>query len=191
MFLSSGSPIILIVVLVVVVLLFSVVGWYISTLNGFRRMEVKIDESESGIDVALTKRFDLLTKMIGATKGYADHEKETLKGVVSLRNPGANASIEEKAEFANKMNDAVKAINVVVERYPDLKASENFGKLQNAIAEVEEHLQAARRLYNSNVSIFNQKIIVFPASIVAGSKFTKRKFFEAEASKKQDVEIKF
>lgn len=189
--LSTTAMTALIIVGVILLFLIIIVAWYISTLNSFRKMLVKIDEAESGIDVALTKRFDLLTKMVGATKGYAEHEKETLKMVVAMRNPGANASVAEKAEFANQMTEATKALNIVVEKYPDLKASENFAKLQSSISEVEEHLQAARRLYNSNVSIYNQKIIVFPASIVAGSKYTKRQFFEAEEAKKQDVEMKF
>ena len=83
-------------------------------------------------------------------------------------------------------------LNVVVEQYPQLRASENFAKLQNASAEVEENLQAARRVYNANVSYYNQKIVVFPSSMIANWKgFTKRDFFEAEASKRQDVEFKF
>lgn len=190
-FLLSGGTIALIVVGVIAFLILIVVMWYISVLNTIRRMQVKIDEAESGIDVALTKRFDLLTKMVSTVKGYAKHEKETLQGVIEMRNPGASASLSEKSEFANQMTQATKSLNLVVERYPELQANQNFLKLQDSISEVEEHLQAARRLYNSNVSSYNQYIIVFPNTIVAGAKYTKREFFEVEETKKNDVNIEF
>ena len=108
-----------------------------------------------------------------------------------MRQPTSNASMKDKSEFNNQMTEAAKQINLVVERYPELKASQVFMKLQSSIEEVEENLQAARSTYNSNVAIYNKKIAVFPNSIVAGSKFTKRDFFEAEASKRQDVKMEF
>lgn len=189
---SQGLIIALVIIGIVVLLLIIIVGWFVSTLNGFRRMEVKIDESESGIDVALTKRFDLLTKMVATVKGYAKHEAETLTSVIAMRQPASNASIAEKQEFATLQTEAIKNLNVVVEKYPELKANENFIGLQKSISEVEDHLQASRRLYNSNVSVFNQKVVSFPASIIAGMNgIVKREFFEAEESKRQDVNIEF
>lgn len=188
----TGGQIALLVGIIVIVLVLIIVTWIISTLNGFRRMIVKIDESESGIDVALTKRYDLLTKMVSATKGYAKHEAQTLEKVVSMRNPGSNASMQEKQDFANQLTAGMASLNVVVERYPDLKASEQFTNLQRASVDVEENLQAARRVYNANVSYYNQKIVVFPGSIIANWKqFTKREFFEAEAAKRADVAFDF
>lgn len=180
------------VIIVVVVLLFIIIGWIISTTNAFRRMLIKIDESESSIDVALTKRFDLLTKMFSAVKGYMKHEQETLTKVVSMRQPAHGAPMAEKQEFANEITRGLQAINVVVEQYPDLKASSNVNKLMDASMEVEENLQAARRVYNSNVSYYNQKVVVFPSNIIANwKKFEKRSFFEAEALKRQDVKFDF
>lgn len=181
-----------IIVIIIVALALIVFGWIISTTNAFRRMLVKIDESESSIDVALTKRFDLLTKMFSAAKGYMKHESETLQKVVAMRQPGHGASMAEKQEFANELTRGLQAINVVVEQYPDLKASQNISKLQDATMEVEENLQAARRVYNSNVSYYNQKVVVFPSNIIANwKKFEKRAFFEAEALKREDVKFDF
>jgi LemA protein len=155
-------------------------------------MGVKIDEAESGIDVALTKRFDLLTKAVATVKGYAKHEEETLTKIIAMRNPGSAATLMEKQEFAAQTAQAIKSFNVVMEQYPNLKADVQFVSLQNSIKDVEEQLQAARRLYNSNVSRFNQSIIVFPASIVANSlHLTKREFFEVEEAKREDVKIEF
>ena len=181
--------IILIVVLVLVVI---VVGWWISTSNNLKIMGVKIDESLSGIDVALTKRYDLLTKVVATVKGYAKHEEETLSKIIAMRNPGSAATLMEKQDFATQTTEAIKSINIVAEQYPTLKADTQFIGLQNSIRDVEEQLQAARRLYNANVSKYNQAIIVFPASIVANAAhLTKREFFEAEEVKREDVKIEF
>ena len=161
--------------------------WYISTSNKLNRAVVKIDESLSGIDVALTKRYDVLTKMVDVVKGYAKHEKETLFEVINLRK---DMTLPELNEANKKMNESFQKLNVVVENYPELKASETYKTLQLSITDVEEHLQAARRLYNSNVSIFNQMIVTFPTSIIANSKgMVKKEFFEADEVKKQDVKI--
>lgn len=169
-----------------------IVGWMITTLNSFRRMVVKINESESSIDVALTKRFDLLTKMFQAAKGYMKHETETLLKVVEMRQPDHVSPMEDKQNFANEITKGLQAINVVLEQYPDLKASQNVAKLQDAALEVEENLQAARRVYNSNVSYYNQKVVVFPSNVIANwKKFEKRAFFEAEALKRADVKLDF
>ena len=189
---STGSTGIIVAVVIVVVLVIALVGWWISTSNKFKRMGVKIDEAESGIDVALTKRFDLLTKALATVKGYAKHESETLEKVIKMRTPALNASLAEKQEFANATGQALNSINVVAEQYPQLKADTQFTSLQNHISDVEEQLQAARRLYNANVSAYNQAIIVFPGSLVANSMhLTKREFFEAEETKKADVKIEF
>ncbi|MBU1093372.1 MAG: LemA family protein [Firmicutes bacterium] len=179
-------------VIAAVIVLLIVFGWVISTTNSFRTMLVKIDESESSIDIALTKRFDLLTKMFSATKGYMKHEQETLTKVIAMRQPGHGASIQQKQEFSNEVTKGLQALNIVVEQYPDLKANQNVLKLQDVTMEVEENLQASRRVYNSNVSYYNQKVVVFPSNIIANwKKFAKRDFFEAETVKRSDVQFDF
>lgn len=182
----------IVVAVIVVIIIISLVGWWISTGNLLRREVVKIDESASGIDVALTKRYDLLTKSVAVVKGVAKHEQETLTNVIAMRRPGSDASMKEKAEFENSMTKAFDSINIVAEKYPEIKANQNFTQLQNQVAEVEEQLQASRRVYNSNVSVYNQDIVVFPKSIVAKHlHMTRRDFFEAEEAKRKDVEISF
>ena len=176
----------LIILLVIVVILVLI---YISIGNKLARALVKIDEAESGIDVALTKRYDVLTKQLEVCKGYARHEVETLTKVIELRK---GMSLADKADAVGKMNEMQSGINVIAEAYPELKSSENFRSLQNSVNDVEEHLQASRRAYNANVSYYNQMLVTFPSSIVAGSKgMTRRDFFEAEESKKQDVKMEF
>ncbi len=178
-----------IVILILCILIFIIIMWCISVSNAFNRDIVKIDEADSGIDVALTKRYDVLTKMIAVCKGYAKHEKDTITDTIKYRK---GMSMEERVKANNKMNDTLGKINVLAEAYPELKSSENFKTLQVAIADVEEHLQAARRLYNSNISSYNQRVVSFPSSIIASSKgLTKKEFFEADDAKKEDVKIEF
>ena len=177
------------VLIVVGVIALIIIIWYISVSNAFNRDVIKIDEADSGIDVALTKRYDVLTKMIAICKGYAKHEKETITDTIKYRK---GMSMEERAEANNKMTETFGKINVLAEAYPDLKASENFKTLQQSVTDVEEHLQAARRLYNSNISSYNQRVVTFPSSIVASTKgLAKREFFEADEAKKEDVKIEF
>ncbi len=180
------------IILGVIVLI--IILWIAGSYNSLQTGKIKVNEAESGIDVALTKRFDVLTKMVEVVKGYAKHESETLTKVVELRNSVnlGKSSIQEKQQIVTQMDQAMRAINVVVEQYPNLKASENFQQLQGSISDVEEHLQAARRVYNSNVSAYNQRVQLFPSNIIAGMfHFTVREFFEAEEFKRKDVEIKF
>ena len=177
----------LLIGLIVVVVI--VVMWYVGTMNGLRAAELKVDEADSGIDVALTKRYDVLTKQLTVVKEYASHESKTLFETIKIRQ---GMSMTEKKEAANKMNEVASQFQVLAEAYPELKASSNFMALQNSITDVEEHLQAARRLYNANVTSFNTRIIMFPASIVANNLgLTKRDLFEAEDYQRQDVEMKF
>lgn len=190
--LSTPAIVAIAIAAVVLIIVIALVAWWISTGNLLRREVVKIDESASGIDVALTKRYDLLTKSVAVVKGVAKHEQETLTNVIAMRRPASDASMKEKAEFETSMTKAFDSINIVAEKYPEIKANQNFTQLQNQVAEVEEQLQASRRVYNSNVSVYNQDIVVFPKSLVANHlRMTRRDFFEAEEAKRKDVEISF
>ena len=192
--LSTGSIIGIVVVAVIVLVFIIIVAWYISTMNWFRRTKVKVDEANSGIDVALTKRYDLLTKALAAVKGYAKHEAETLSKVIGMRTGSIKElSLDEKSKLNAELSQVQRGINVVVEQYPQLKADTQFTLLQNQTADCEEQLQAARRVYNSNVSIFNQKRVTFPSSIVAKRiGFTSDlEFFKADEEKRQDVKFDF
>ena len=172
--------------IIVVVL---VVIWFISIGNRLNRALVKIDEAESGIDVALTKRYDVLTKQLDIVKGYAKHESETIEKVIELRR---GMPMAEKNAAAAAMSEMQAKIHAVAEAYPELRSAENFRMLQATVNDTEEHLQASRRAYNANVSSFNQMIVSFPTSIVANTRgLTKRDFFEAEAAKRADVKMEF
>jgi LemA protein len=175
--------------IIAAVIIIGGIWWYVSTMNRFERLAVKITESDSGIDVALTKRYDTLTKMLDVTKAYAKHEAETLTKLVKLRK---GMSVDEKNEANKQMDELAGKINVIAESYPELRSSENFKQLQISVTEVEEHLQAARRIYNMNVSAFNQLLATWPASVVGNMKrHAPKQFFEAEEHKKADVRMEF
>lgn len=176
----------LVIILVIIVL---IVLWYIGTMNSIRALQLKVEEADSGIDVALTKRYDVLTKLVAVVKEYKNYEKDTLYETIKLR---SGMSMAEKNDAADKMGKAFEQIRVTAEAYPELRSNENFKTLQTAISDVEEHLQAARRLYNSNATAYNTKLVMFPSSVVAGMiGATKKELFEAEEAKRNDVEMNF
>ena len=163
--------------------------WYIMTMNRFARLLVKIREAGSGIEVALTRRFDTLTKMLDVTRAYARHEADTLGKIVKMRQ---GMSMTQRSDADRQMDVLRGKINVLAEAYPELRSSENFRVLQTSIADIEEEIQAVRRIYNMNVSQFNQLLVTWPDSIVGRLQGHKKEdFFKAEEEKKQDVAMQF
>ncbi len=178
----------IIIGIVVGVILLFIICW-IAMSNGIKVAALKCDEALSGIDVALTKRYDVLTKMVDVVKGYQKHELQTLTQIVQLR---SGMSMAERQNVNNRMDQLSGQLNILAENYPELRSSQNFMELQRAIADVEEHLQASRRLYNANVTAYNTKIVTFPSSMVAGSiGAVQKQFFEADPIRRQDVKMNF
>lgn len=174
-----------IIIIAVVVLL--VVLWAVNTTNGFTKKEIRVQEGLSGVEVALTKRYDMLTKLLDTAKGYMTHEREMFAQTVRLRQ---GMSVEEMNTAEREMNDLSGRLFAVAESYPELRSSEVFAELQRGIRDAEEHLQAARRLYNTNVTAYNTAIAMFPAKLLAGSRQPKA-FFEAEETKREDIKMNF
>ena len=140
-----------IVLIIVGVVIFSIIVWYVSTMNGIRRLSLKCDEASSGIDIALTKRYDVLTKQLEVVKEYTSHEARVLYETIRLR---SGMSIQEKQQALEMMNNASNQFRLTAEAYPQLLSSETYKMLMVSIADCEEHLQAARRLYNANVNAY-------------------------------------
>lgn len=175
---------ILIIILVVVLL---IVIWCISTVNGFKKKEIRVQEGLSGVEVALTKRYDMLTKMLDTAKGYMAHENDLFTKLIELRR---GMSVEEMNTAAQQMDSLSGKFFAVAEGYPDLRSSDVFVELQRGIRDAEEHLQAARRLYNVSVTAYNTAIAMFPAKLLAGSRQPKE-FFAVDAEKREDVKMTF
>jgi len=176
--------------IVFAILVIGFVLWYAGTSNRFRRLAVKIKESDSGIDVALTRRYETLTKILDVAKGYAKHEAETLSTLVKLRQ--GELSMDEKTSASRRMDELSGRISLLAESYPELKSCENYSQLQEAVTETEERQQAARKTYNRNVSSFNQLLASWPARLVGASKgYTVKPFFEAEEANDGNVRMNF
>ncbi len=189
----SGALIALIVVVVIVLI---VVFWYISTRNGIIDFRNRVDESWSGIDVQLKRRHDLVPNLVETVKGYATHESAVFEKVTQARadamsTPDTNVAGTAKAE--GQLDRALADLRAVAEAYPDLKATENFQQLSRNLSELEDEIQASRRIYNSNVQSYNTKIQQFPASIVANQGgFKDREFYEIEdAAQRETPSVSF
>lgn len=149
-----------IVVIIIVVLIIGVIWIYNNIVN----LRKNVDRSKSGIDVYLQQRFDLIPNLIEVTKEYAKYENEVLEKIANLRKRYKETL---NFEIGNELNYEFNHIMAVVENYPDLKASEQFLKLQKALIKIESQLQAARRIYNNDVTKYNTKITVFPSNLIA------------------------
>ena len=174
-------------VIVILIVVLVIVYWCIRTVNGFKKKEIRVEEGLSGVEVALTKRYDMLTKMLDTAKGYMAHESELFAKVIELRR---GMSVAEMNDAQQQMDSLSGKLFAVAENYPELRSSDVFVELQRGIRDAEEHLQAARRLYNSSVTAYNTAIAMFPAKILAGSHQPKE-FFAAGAGKREDVKITF
>jgi LemA protein len=174
------------IVYVVLGVLVVLVLAYILINNSLISARNKVDEAWSGIDVQLKRRHDLVPNLVETVKGYAAHEQQTLTRVTDAR-AGAiaadNAPPAQRAQAESSLSAALGGIRAVAEQYPQLRAADNFMRLQAQLAEIEDEIQASRRIYNSNVQIYNTRQQIFPNSIVAArGDFTAREFFEIEVA---------
>jgi len=171
-----------------------IILWVIGVYNGLIRLKHRTDEAWSDIDVQLKRRYDLIPNLVETVKGYATHEQGTLQKVIEARNAAMQqtGTAGEKAKAENMLSSTLKSIFALAESYPDLKANQNFAKLQDELSDTENKIQASRRFYNSNARDFNIKIDVFPNNVIAGMlTFKKYDFFEAEAGEKENIQVKF
>jgi LemA protein len=183
------------VIVIVIVALVLIVGLiYILIRNSMIASRNRVDESWSGIDVQLKRRHDLVPNLVETVKGYATHEQTVFTKTTEARAEAMKATTVEATQQAEaKLSGALADLRAVAENYPNLRATENFQQLQRDLNEIEDQIQAARRIYNSNVQAYNTKIQIFPNSIIANSGgFTAREFFEIDdAAEREPVQVKF
>lgn len=171
------------------VILFSALVYYIKTRNFFKVQKEEVDSKKSLIEIALTQRFDTLAKLNATVKGIVGHESDVMKSVTQIRK---GMTGEELSQVNSELDRAQSQINALAESYPDLKANINFLQMQDTIVDLENTLQAARRLYNEEVKLYNSKVVSLPTSIVAGRMhLQKESFFKAEEHKMQDYKVEF
>ncbi|MGE4567653.1 MAG: LemA family protein [Bacteroidales bacterium] len=142
--------------------------WALIQYNRLIRRRNETDQSFSTIDVMLKQRFDMIPNLLAVVKKYAAYESATLEEITRLRSKQfGTLSNEEKENFDRQFSGMTQKLQVVAEKYPDLKASDQFLQLQRAITEMEEQLSAARRTYNASVTEYNHAVMMFPGSLIA------------------------
>jgi len=185
--LDGSVALILIVAIAALALIF-----LLSTYNGLVRMRNNLRNAWSDIDVQLTRRHDLIPNLVESVKGYMGHERQTLEAVTQARSNAMNAGsdIPTRAIAEMALTGAVNNLLATAERYPDLKASDNFTLLQEQLTSTENRIAFARQHYNETVRQFNTAIAEFPRNIVAGMfGFTQAPMFAAEAGERAAAKV--
>jgi LemA protein len=179
------------IVVVVILLIFflSIKGMY----NSLVRLDEGIKGAWAQVENQLQRRYDLIPNYVETVKGYAKFEKDVLLKVTEARaRVGGAGSVKEKIDANNELSSALSRLLVVVERYPDLKANQNFIRLQDELAGTENRVAVERRRYNEAVRAYNVKIRSFPTNILAGMfGFSRAEFFEAPPEAKEVPKVKF
>ncbi len=168
--------------------------WLILSYNRLVTLRNRAREATSDIDVQSKRRYDLIPNLVETVKGYMAHEREVLEQVTSARTAiMRGGSALDKAHAENQLAGALKTLFAVAENYPQLKANENFLRLQDELTDTENKMQAARRFYNSTVMDLNTKIESFPTNMIAKTfGFAEEKFFEvAGDAERAPVRVKF
>lgn len=162
---------------------FAVVAvWLVAVYNSLVRKRNLMRDAESGVDVQLTRRHELVPNLVSVVKGYAAHEADVLEGVTEARAASMRAAgMAGRAEAEGLLGAALGKLLAVAENYPDLKASANFLDLQDDLAKLEDEIQLARRYYNGAVRELNNAVESFPANLVAARfGFGTAEFFDLE-----------
>lgn len=170
-----------------------IVLFVIATYNKLVVLRNRVRDQWAQIDVQLKRRFDLIPNLVETVKGYTKHESETLENVVKARNTFLSATTPEaEMEADGELTKAISKLFALTESYPDLKANTNFIDLQNELQQTEDKIASARQFYNDIVLTYNNKIQVVPSNIIASIfNFKKEAFFEANATERENVQVKF
>ena len=190
------STIIIIAVAVIAVI------WGISGYNGLVSMDEGVQTKWADVETQYQRRADLIPNLVNTVKGYAAHESETLQAVVEARAKAtsmnidpSNMSAEQIANFQKAQDGVSSALSrllVTVEKYPDLKANENFKELQAQLEGTENRISVARRDYNESARKYNTTLRSFPKNILAGMfGFEKKAYFEAQEGSEQAPTVQF
>lgn len=176
----------MVILIIIAILLIVILQMY----NNLVKIRNKVKQAESGIDIYLNQRFDLIPNLVECVKGYSKHEQAIFTEIATMRTNymKQNKNIKGAENLNNKMNQLI----AVAENYPELKASEQYLNLQKNLTKIESQLQAARRIYNSEVTNYNTKLESIPSNLIATLfGFKPAQLFEIEEYKKENINIKF
>jgi LemA protein len=181
----SSTVIVLAVIVVFVV-------WAIAVYNGLITMRQRVNQAFADIDVQLKQRHDLVPNLVETVKGYMQHERQVLENVTAARASAVSAiTVGQKAQADLLMTGALRGLFAVAENYPQLKANENFLKLQNRISELEERIADRREFFNDDVNTYNTRIRQIPDVFLANFMALKpREMFKVSDEDRRQVEVK-
>ena len=182
------TGIIIAIVVLIIIILFTIV-----THNNLVKARNRVKNSFAQVDTQLQRRFDLIPNLVETVKGFATHEKELLENVTASRSGYMNAhSTGEKFEMNDMLTSTLKTLFAVVENYPQLKANENFLKLQEELSDTEDKITYSRQFYNDAVTIYNNQIQVFPNNVIAGIfGFKEEVLFSTDDATKATPKVQF
>lgn len=186
---KKGFGVVVAIVAVIVILIMMMVGSY----NSLVSLEEGVDKAYSDISVMLERRADLIPNLVNTVKGYVEHEEGIIESITSARENLLNAdTLSEKAEANNELTSSLNALMVIVENYPDLKASENFINLNDELSGTENRIANARNEYNEAVEAYNSKRKRFPTNLLANMfGFEKKEYFEVDPAKTEVPKVEF
>ena len=183
----------MIAAIVIAIIVLALLLWAVVAYNSFVKLSNKAEEADAGIDAELKKRYDLVPNLVETVKGYAAHESSTLEAVISARNEAVTAEGREAKDSADRgLRSALSRLFALSESYPDLKANQNFLSLQDDMRDIETSILNARKYYNAVARAFNDKMMVFPSSMIASAfHFDKREYIEADDAERGRVDVRF
>lgn len=182
-----------IVIAIVLAIILMPITMIISSYNSLVQLDEQVNGQWAQVENQLKRRSDLIPNLVNTVKGFAAQEQEVLIGVTEARSRLQTASTPQQlAEANSELTTALSRLNVVVERYPELKSNENFIRLQDELAGTENRIAVARRDYNEAARVYNSRIRRFPTNIVASMfGFEKREYFEVNEEDKEVPEVNF
>ncbi|MCE2743913.1 MAG: LemA family protein [Fluviicola sp.] len=181
-------------------LLLIAVFWFVSIKNGAVKTNQEVNKEWGNVETSYQRRNDLIGNLVETVKGAAEFEKSTLEAVTSARASASQVKIdptnitpEQLAQFnqaQSGVSSSLSRLLVTVENYPDLKANQNFMKLQDELASTENQILTARTRFNEAVQKYNNYILVFPNSMFLGN-YKEKPYFDAVAGAEKPVDVKF
>jgi LemA protein len=174
-----------------IAIIFLIIVYVFFMFNSFTRLNNKVKEAFSTMDVYLKKRWDLIPNIVEAVKGYSAYENSTLKEIISLRNSNYDdMSVDDKINANEKLTLGINKIMALVESYPDLKANDVYMDLSNQLVKVEEDIANARKYYNGVIRMYNNKVEMFPNNILAKLLgFKTKSMFGAQEYERNNVKV--
>lgn len=186
---KKGFSIVLVIILLVIVIAISAISSY----NGLVEKQENVETQYANLDVVLQRRADLIPNLVNTVKGYMSHEESVIEDITDARTKLVNSNtVSDKAEANDELTEKINALMVVVENYPDLKASQNFTQLSDELAGTENRISTARMDYNAAVKEYNTSIKKFPNSTFANMfGFEKATYFETTEENKEAPVVDF